>query len=196
MEDSFTLDYSPLKDGGRFSRLADLPGVCRTINSPASFNAFCRQACRAWQEVFPAGVGAVSRQFRDLSKKLEESGGNVIRAPWGGVVITRHEPPQVEKFLVIRKGGYLALEKHTQKDERLEVREGAGLILAQQAPGDSLSVRALSPGMRFHFEPGMTHCLIGCEDLLVFENSIDPKGMDKDLVFIFEPDETQLSNQP
>jgi hypothetical protein len=33
----------------------------------------------------------------------------------------------------------------------------------------------------------MEHCLIGTEDLLVFERSVDPKGMDKDLVFIYEP---------
>ena len=34
----------------------------------------------------------------------------------------------------------------------------------------------------------MEHCLIGTENLLVFERSIDPKGMDQDLVFIYEPD--------
>jgi hypothetical protein len=34
----------------------------------------------------------------------------------------------------------------------------------------------------------MEHCLIGTENLLVFERSVDPKRMDKDLVFIYEPD--------
>jgi hypothetical protein len=34
----------------------------------------------------------------------------------------------------------------------------------------------------------MEHCLIGTENLIVFEISIDPKGMDQDLVFIYEPD--------
>jgi hypothetical protein len=34
----------------------------------------------------------------------------------------------------------------------------------------------------------MEHCLIGTENLLVFERSTDPKGMDQDLVFIYEPD--------
>lgn len=47
---------------------------------------------------------------------------------------------------------------------------------------------SLAPGARFHFEPGMEHCLIGTEDLLVFERSTDPKGMDQDLVFIYEPE--------
>ena len=34
----------------------------------------------------------------------------------------------------------------------------------------------------------MEHCIIGTEDLLVFERSVDPKGMDQDLIFIYEPD--------
>jgi mannose-6-phosphate isomerase-like protein (cupin superfamily) len=104
------------------------------------------------------------------------------------VVIVLHQHPRVEKYLVIRRGGYLALETHEQKDEHLEVREGAGLILSRRAPGEPLTVEALAPGNRFHFEPGMEHCLIGTENLLVFERSIDPKGMDQDLVFIYEPD--------
>jgi hypothetical protein len=34
----------------------------------------------------------------------------------------------------------------------------------------------------------MEHCIIGAEDLLVFERSVDPKGMDQDLIFIYELD--------
>ena len=95
------------------------------------------------------------------------------------MVIAVHEHPRVEKYLVIRKGGYLALESHTEKDERLEVQEGAGLILSRRAGDQPLTVQVLAPGDRFHFEPGSVHCLIGSEDLLVFERSIDPKGMDQ-----------------
>jgi hypothetical protein len=76
----------------------------------------------------------------------------------------------------------------SKKTKHLEVREGAGLILSRSAAGQPLTVEALTPGNRFHFEPGMEHCLIGTENLLVFERSIDPKGMDQDLVFIYEPD--------
>ena len=64
-----------------------------------------------------------------------------------------------------------------------------GFISSRSAAGQPLTVEAISPGNRFHFEPGMEHCLIGTENLLVFEKSIDPKGMDKDLVFIYEPDD-------
>jgi mannose-6-phosphate isomerase-like protein (cupin superfamily) len=89
---------------------------------------------------------------------------------------------------VVRQGGYLALEMHEEKDEHLEVQEGAGLILYRNATHEPLTVEALAPGDRFHFEPGMEHCLIGTENLLVFERSVDPKGMDQDLVFIYFPD--------
>jgi hypothetical protein len=34
----------------------------------------------------------------------------------------------------------------------------------------------------------MEHCIIGTENLLVFERSVDPKDMDQDLVLIYEPD--------
>ena len=112
----------------------------------------------------------------------------MIQTGWGGVVITRHEHPRVEKYLVVRRGGYLALETHEQKDERLEVKEGAGLILWRPPNEASLTVEVVRPTAQFHFEPGMEHCLIGTEDLLVFERSIDPKGMDQDLIFIYEPD--------
>jgi hypothetical protein len=119
---------------------------------------------------------------------VEDGGKDIIQTSWGGVVVTLHEHPRVEKYLAIRRGGYLALEMHEQKDERLEVKEGAGLILSRRTEGEPLTVKPLAPGDKFHFEPGMEHCLIGTEDLLVFERSIDPKGMDQDLVFIYTPD--------
>jgi hypothetical protein len=123
-----------------------------------------------------------------LLNHIEHAKDGVIRTGWGGVVITLHEHPQVEKYLIVRKGGYLALEMHEKKDERLQVREGAGLILWRPANEQSLTVEVLQPGAEFHFQPEMEHCIIGVEDLLVFERSIDPKGMDQDLIFIYEPD--------
>ena len=49
-------------------------------------------------------------------------------------------------------------------------------------------VEVLTAGKRLHFEPGMEHCIIGTENLLVFERSTDPKGMDQDLIFIYLPE--------
>ena len=95
----------------------------------------------------------------------------------------------MEKYLIVREGGYLALEGHEAKDERLEVRDGSGLLLSRHARDQPLAVRVLEPGDRFHFEPGSEHCIIGTENLLVFERSTDAKGMDQDLIFIYEPGE-------
>lgn len=39
----------------------------------------------------------------------------------------------------------------------------------------------------FYFGPGVEHCLIGTEDLLVYEKSIDAKGMDQDLILLYMP---------
>ena len=188
MSETFSLDHGALAGDARFAALARELGVQTSIDSSASFNAYCRRACALWREQFPSGIGSTTAQFADLLSRIEVGGDGVIPTPWGGVVVTLHEHPRVEKFLVVRRGGYLALEKHEQKDERLAVREGAGLILWRRAAGQPLSVQALAPGDEFHLTPGQEHCLIGTENLLVFERSMDPKGMDQDLIFIYEPD--------
>lgn len=188
MGDTFDLNHEKLAAAAPFAALAGELSKQAQIDSRASFNRYCREACRLWSAHFPAGVGKTSSKFAELLKQIAQGGDGVIPTPWGGVVVTVYEHPRVEKYLVIRQGGYLALETHEQKDERLEVVEGAGLILSRRAGDQPLSVQALTPGDQFHFEPGMEHCMIGTENLLVFERSTDPKGMDQDLIFIYEPD--------
>ena len=184
----FNLNHEKLAADPRFAATARELSAQSRIESRASFNRYCREACRLWIEHLGDGVGKTSAHFTALLDRVDEGKGEVIKTPWGGVAIELHEHPRVEKYLVIRKGGYLALETHEQKDERLEVKEGAGLILSRRAADQPLMVEALAPGDQFHFEPGMEHCLIGTENLLVFERSVDPKGMDQDLVFIYEPE--------
>jgi len=188
MGDVFGLEYEALSADPRFSTLAQALGAHTEIDSASAFNHFCRDACRLWNEQFGEGIGETSMEFADLLTRIMRGGDDVIVTSWGGVVITLHEHPHVEKYLVIRRGGYLALEKHALKDEYLEVREGAGVILWRRDANATLTVQALLPSERFHFEPGREHCLIGTENLLVFERSIDPKGMDQDLIFLYEPD--------
>jgi hypothetical protein len=188
MSASFDLDHGRLASDSRFATLAGSLSAQSRIDSRGSFNRYCREACRLWSAQFSHGRSGASAFFNELLDRINQRGEGTIQTPWGGVVIVLHEHPRVEKYLVIRQGGYLALEMHEQKDERLEVQEGAGLILSRRADGQPLTVEALAPGERFHFEPGMEHCLIGTENLLVFERSVDPKGMDQDLVFIYEPD--------
>ncbi len=43
---------------------------------------------------------------------------------------------------------------HEEKDERLEVKEGAGLDSVEAPSERALTVEALEPGAEFHLEPG------------------------------------------
>ena len=186
MGEVFQLDHGRLMGDERTVALATELSSPGRIDSQESFNAYCRRACWTWAQLF--GEPAEPPPFSGLLARIARGGENIIPTAWGGVVVTLHEHPRVEKYLVVRRGGYLALEKHEQKDEHLEVQEGAGLILSRQTADEPLAVRALAPGDAFHFEPGREHCLIGTDNLLVFERGTDPKGMDRDLVFIYEPD--------
>lgn len=183
----FDLNHENLGDDSRFAEIGAALDAFSPIDSEQTFNRYCREACRVWENQFRNPVGETSHRFSELLERIERRSDRVIKTDWGGVVITLHEHPRVGKFLVIRKGRYLALEMHEEKDERLEVAEGAGLILWRQPNEQSLTVEALKVGAEFHLKPGMEHCLIATEDLLVFERSIDPKGMDQDLIFIYEP---------
>jgi mannose-6-phosphate isomerase-like protein (cupin superfamily) len=184
----FELNHAPLGADPRFAEIATKLDEFSPIESDETFNRYCRAACRFWSGHFRQPVGTVSPRFGEFLEKIQRRSQNVIETGWGGVVITLHEHPRVEKFLVIRRDGYLALEMHEEKDERLEVKEGAGLILWRKPNERSLTVEVLKPGAEFHLKPGTEHCLIGTENLLVFERSVDPKGMDQDLIFIYEPE--------
>jgi mannose-6-phosphate isomerase-like protein (cupin superfamily) len=183
----FELNHETLAANLRFAEIAAALADYSPIDSDETFNDYCREACRVWERQFRNPIGETSHRFSDLLERIERRSNEVIKTDWGGVVIMLHEPPRVEKFLVIRKGAYLALEMHEEKDERLEVTEGAGLVLWRRPNEQSLTVETLLPGAAFHLKPGVEHCVIGTENLLVFERSVDPKGMDQDLVFIFEP---------
>lgn len=180
---SFELDHERLAADPEFADVAEALSGWTHIYSCESFNRYCRQACAAWG----APRGETSARFADLLGRIERREEGTIATPWGGTVIILHEPPQVEKYLVVRRGHYLPLEKHALKDERINVIEGAGLLLSRRGISAPLSAEVLSPEEQFHFQPGMEHCIIGAEDLLVFENAIDPKGMDQDLIFVYEP---------
>jgi mannose-6-phosphate isomerase-like protein (cupin superfamily) len=188
MNARFDLNHRKLVADPRFAAIAGSLGAHSRIDSQETFNHYCRQACLLWKQHFHDGPVGTTALFSGLLDRIQRSGDGIIQTPWGGVVIVLHEHPRVEKYLVVRQGGYLALEMHEEKDEHLEVQEGAGLILYRKASHEPLTVEALVPGDRFHFAPGMEHCLIGTENLLVFERSVDPKGMDQDLVFIYVPD--------
>lgn len=186
----FYLDHASLSQNAEFTGLAQDLAPLRQIASQASFNDYCKAACRLWLSHFPEKRGSTSPLFSDLSQRISAGGidREVIPTSWGGVVISHYQPPQIEKYLVIKAGNYLALETHTVKSEQIEVCEGAGLLLSRDKLQATLSVCELKPGDSFSFEPGIEHCIIGTEDLLVFERSTEPKGMDQDLIFIYTPE--------
>lgn len=157
-----------------------------TFLSSQHFNDFCRSAIRkgAIKE------GAVSEAFklhRQTISSAEASDANVIKTAWGGVVITYRHDPQVQKFLVVDSGKWLAFEKHELKVETLAVREGLGLLIYRPEGNEDLRALDLKPGVTLTLQPGQEHCIISFNNLLVHEQSMDYKGMDKDLIFIHLP---------
>ena len=184
----FELDLSSLlgdpetKDFGKCLEALD------RISTQEEFNSFCQTACARWEKT---GLSDTEKFESDFQRKLQVLDTDphvdrIIETAWGRVVVTNYVHPEVEKFLVVKEGSYLALEKHREKNESLEVREGVGLLLSRSGSGP-LCARRVAPGDTSSFAPGEEHCLIGLENLLIFERSTDPKGMDQDLIFIFEP---------
>ena len=193
MSPVFKLNHDKLTADPRFAEIARELDALSPIDSSEAFNRYCQTACRIWKQQFPDGIGRTSKQFNQLHARIRQGGDDVIQTGWGGVVITLRHDPRIEKFLVVCEGKYLALETHKQKHERLVISKGSGLVLWRRPHARVLTVEVVGPNAQFHFEPGMEHCIVGTENLLVFERSIDPKGMDKDLVFIYQPEATNTN---
>src|SRR3981081_3092817 len=138
----FELNHDKLSADPQFEKVAQELSKLSPIDSQSSFNHYCREAIRSWRERFGDGIGKTSSKFTELCERAERCGEDVIQPGWGGVLVTLYEHPRVEKYLVIRKGGFLALEMHEQKEERLEVKEGAGLVLWRRDAGAQLPVEA------------------------------------------------------
>lgn len=195
MIQTFLLDIEPLAATPHFcedpsfqlfvSSLKEIP----RIHSIEDFHRFTQLALRSWSEQIPEELGS-SEKFDIQLNKIErgipgEAGLAPLRLAWGGVSISVYEPPFIEKYLVIKKGGVLALEFHTEKDELLRVDEGAGLMLSSHNSPEVLSASLLVAGSAVHLSPGIVHSVIGLQNLLIFERSKDPLGMDQDLHFVF-----------
>lgn len=111
----------------------------------------------------------------------------VIPTGWGGVHILSYVHPEVEKFLVVDQGRFLAFEKHADKVETLIGEEGLGVLVYRSEGNTQLEAEKISPGWSRTLQPGQEHTIIALSNLLVRERSTDPRGMDKDLIFIFMP---------
>jgi hypothetical protein len=125
----------------------------------------------------------------DLHRQAIAAGGDmVIPTSWGGVHIVSYEHPEVEKFLVVDQGRFLAFEKHDGKVESLFGEEGRGVLVYRCEQSNQLRAEEIVPGWTRTLRPGQEHTIIALSNLLVRERSTDPRGMDQDLIFIFVPD--------
>ena len=158
-----------------------------TISDQTSFNSACREIARR-STTSPYREGEEGASFSKLLSRIEEEGDGTIKTGWGGVVIEKHEHPLVEKYLVVRAQHFLAFEKHDLKEESLFPQSGSGVLLHKRAGEDIVRVLHLTPGEQFDIVPGEEHCIIAGSDLVVFERSLDHKGMDQDLIFLFTPE--------
>ena len=183
----FNISVNSIDPENRFPRLLTaVSQLTNKIYSSESFNEFCQSAVSLWNEINCSEQSPASEKFQRLSSELEARQDGTIPTIWGGVVVTEHQHPKVSKYLVVRSGKYLALEKHSVKEESLRVESGIGLLL-EGVEDSVLQARILTEGDVASFAPGVEHCLISFDNLLVFEESLDHKGMDQDLIFIFEP---------
>jgi hypothetical protein len=66
----------------RFAAIADELSAQSRIESRASFNRYCQEACRHWNGHFGDGVGKTSAHFTALLSKVDEGGRDVIKTPW------------------------------------------------------------------------------------------------------------------
>jgi hypothetical protein len=156
-----------------------------TFTTRDNYLKFCASAI---EEYLSSGIAAPDTPtFNSHLSKINSSGTNVIKTPWGGVDVEKHEHPLVEKYLVVQGGRFLAYEKHEQKLETLTVKEGHGVLVYRPVDSNVLEADFITPGYSRTLNPGQEHTIVALSNLLVFESSLDHKGMDKDLIFIFEP---------
>src|SRR5438270_13039844 len=114
MKASFDLNHAKLAADPRFAGIARELSALSPMNSRESFNRYCREACRFWDEAFPNGIGE-TEQFAKLVSRIEHGGDGVLRTDGGGVVIRLHEAPRVETPPVVRKGAYPARQLHERR---------------------------------------------------------------------------------
>jgi len=182
----YQIDYSDLKNTLGFEGFYEDVFSEQGFDTEENFNSYCKMILAVWNKNFAEGIGRIEK-FNEILGKIDYEHDKSIKTNWGGVYIVNHEHPVVEKYLAIKKGGYLAFEKHELKEEELNVVEGAGFLLYRNSENPKLIAKVLLPGTQVKFSPGQEHCIIGTENLLIYEKSKDFKGMDKDLIFIYEP---------
>jgi len=155
------------------------------FSSAQKYRAYCNGLASAYRDL-KASAPATPTFGKHLAA-IAAGDEMVIKTDWGGVDIVSYHHPQVEKFLVVESGKFLAFEKHDEKVETLIGEEGLGVLVYRPDGGGDLKAEFIQPGWTRTLQPGQEHTIIALSNLLVRERSTDPKGMDKDLIFIYMP---------
>lgn len=162
---------------------------------------FCNSLVRAFKSK-KGNESASDTEFNRHLRNITHGIGNIIKTGWGGVDIISYDHPEVDKYLVVSSGKFLAFEKHDEKVETLKCEEGAGVLVYRPLEAQArfakhvgassqsrypLQAELIKPGWTITLQPGQEHTIIALSNLLVRENSQDFKGMDQDLIFIYMP---------
>lgn len=153
--------------------------------SQDAYRSYCNGLVASYRDSNPSTPSTPT--FAGHLNAIAQGGEMVIKTGWGGVDIVSYTHPDVEKFLVVEGGKFLAFEKHDEKVETLIGEEGLGVLVYRPEGSDSLKAEFIQPGWTRTLQPGQEHTIIALSNLLVREKSIDPKGMDKDLIFLYMP---------
>ncbi len=157
------------------------------FSTELGYRNYCSRACALFSERF--GTTTPSPEFTAERSQVHGKQEQLLFATtWGGVRVTLYDEKtkKVEKFLIVDSGSFLAYEKHDEKLETLYHRSGTGILVYTEDGDSTLRAVPVEPGFTITLNPGQKHCLISLDNLLVFESGTDPKGMDKDLVFIYK----------
>lgn len=149
----------------------------------ASYLSYCSETAANFSQELETPL------FKKHREIIAGGGSSVIPTGWGGVHVLSYQHPEVEKFLVVDQGRFLAFEKHAEKTETLFGEEGVGVLVYRCELTTQLRSELIEPGWTRTLRPGQEHTIIALSNLVVRERSTDPLGMDQDLIFIFTPNE-------
>ena len=155
------------------------------FSSKESYRAYCNGLVQSY--IAAQATAPTTPTFHEHLAAIQRGGDMVIKTPWGGVDIIKRNDPEVEKYLVVQAGKFLAYEEHSQKVETLIGEEGLGVLVYRPEGATKLVAEFVKPGWTITLQPGQQHTLIALSNLLVREKSMDYKGMDQDLIFHFMP---------
>jgi myo-inositol-1(or 4)-monophosphatase len=183
---NFAVNLPPLSITSIEMQSALTPLAGHVFFDQASYQNFCEQAATLLK-TSKGSEETSGPEFNRIMRSISDQHDGGFETRWGGVYVTSYQHPNVEKYLAVRAGQFLDFEKHEVKQEKLTVVEGTGLLLLRTGRNQLTSIFYLEPGFSIDIAAGMEHGIVAGSDLLIFEESVDHKGMDKDLIFLFQP---------